>query len=188
MKRNVFFLLLFFPIALYAQNNSEIIKISGLVLDKKNNEPLAFVNIGIINKNTGTISYENGAFELEIPVQHTNEKLTFSMVGYKVLTISINEIIGKLDTFFLEESPIPIAEAKIVWDKPIRKKIGTRIHSPVLNVDNYHEVAHKIESEVYPAELEDVNIYFHVRKSDTATIRLSIYREVDNRPDTFPIN
>ena len=107
MKRDIFLLLFFFPVVLYAQDNSEMLKISGLVLDKKNNEPLAFVNIGIINRNIGTISYENGSFELAIPVQHANDELTFSMVGYKVLTIPINDIIGNTKNFDKFSQHIP---------------------------------------------------------------------------------
>lgn len=187
MKSKIFFPLLFIPFLLSAQNNSKTLKIAGWVLNKNNNEPLEFVNIGIINKNIGTISYENGVFELEIPVQHANENLTFSMIGYKVLSILVKDVAEQLDTFYLQESPIPINEAKIVWKKPVRKKVGTRIHSPLASAPIDMEHAHLIEAENYPVKIENVNVFLNVRGMDSVLIRLNIYEAIENKPDTFPI-
>ena len=61
---------------------SQDLKISGLVLDKLNNNPLPFVNISLMGEKIGAVTDESGFFEL------TNLKpgvynLQASFIGYK---------------------------------------------------------------------------------------------------------
>ncbi len=74
----LFFVLLFLtPIFLNAQS------VKGRVVDKKNNQPLAFVNIGVINKDIGTVSDENGNFSIDLSKSSETDTIRFSMIGYK---------------------------------------------------------------------------------------------------------
>jgi hypothetical protein len=56
-------------------------------------EFLAFANIGIENKNIGTISNEEGGFEIEIPLLYSMDSLTISHIGYKSKKIKIESIV-----------------------------------------------------------------------------------------------
>jgi hypothetical protein len=54
--------------------------------------PVEYVNIGIVNKNIGTISNNNGEFVLAIPAEFENDSVRFSMVGYVPLTLSVADL------------------------------------------------------------------------------------------------
>lgn len=56
-------------------------------------EFLAFATIGIENKNIGTISNEEGDFEIEIPLLYSMDSLTISHIGYKSKKIKIESIL-----------------------------------------------------------------------------------------------
>ena len=84
MKKKIHCLLTFifctaFIIPLGAQNF-----IIGLVLDSESLEPLPYVNIGLQNRNIGTVSDEEGYFEFEVDAQKNNQDtLRFSMIGFE---------------------------------------------------------------------------------------------------------
>ena len=56
--------------------------ITGKVLDAENRQPLPFVNIGVLNKNLGTVSNEYGDFFLELNPEFLLDTLRFSMIGF----------------------------------------------------------------------------------------------------------
>ncbi|MBC8884125.1 carboxypeptidase-like regulatory domain-containing protein [Flavobacterium piscinae] len=74
--------------------------LNGKILSKDNNEPISYVNIGIINKDVGTVSDENGDFELilvlgnEYYVNETNEKdsILISSIGFKSQKFTVLEL------------------------------------------------------------------------------------------------
>ena len=64
----------------------------GRILDEHTKEPLPFVNIGIVEKNVGTVSDFSGIFELEVDTAvSASESILFSMIGYETKTISLQE-------------------------------------------------------------------------------------------------
>jgi iron complex outermembrane receptor protein len=67
----------------YSQN-----KISGTVTDKTNNEALSFANVYLPEQNKGTLTDENGKFELS-NLPKGEFKIQFSYVGYKTIIKSI---------------------------------------------------------------------------------------------------
>lgn len=81
--RKLFFIFFTLPLLCFSQ-----VKISGKVVDEKNNTPLAFVNV-TNGFGKGAISDIDGSFTIELPEKFT---LYFSYVGYEHDTISSNEI------------------------------------------------------------------------------------------------
>src|SRR5688500_4884102 len=67
-------------------------QISGKVIDTENRKPLSYVNIGIKEKNIGTVSKEDGFFKIEVPLEYQSDSLTFSIVGYHELSLAIEEL------------------------------------------------------------------------------------------------
>ena len=61
----------------------------GAVADAGSGEPLAYVHIGVLNKNMGVISREDGAFELDLSGALPSDTLVFSMIGYYSRKFSI---------------------------------------------------------------------------------------------------
>ena len=88
MRRNFFIIILVaFTFQVFAQ-----IRISGSVLNEKSRQPIEFVNIGIVGKNIGTVSDRNGNFSLLIDVQHANDSLLFSYIGFESRSVRISEM------------------------------------------------------------------------------------------------
>ena len=56
--------------------------ITAKVLDAETRQPLPFVNIGVLNKNLGTVSDEYGDFLLELNPEFLLDTLRFSMIGF----------------------------------------------------------------------------------------------------------
>ncbi|HRP57084.1 carboxypeptidase-like regulatory domain-containing protein [Agriterribacter sp.] len=75
-------LLVLFFFSLHATTFTQTV-IRGVVYDAETKAPLSYVNIGIKNKNIGTVSRANGTFSIEIPAQNEVDTLTFSMVGIR---------------------------------------------------------------------------------------------------------
>ena len=82
---------------IYAQVDIESYTIKGRVFEENN--PILFASTGIVNKNVGTITDDNGNFSLEIPSQFINDTLTVSHIGYHTKKIEIKSL---LHVTFLE--------------------------------------------------------------------------------------
>lgn len=63
--------------------------VKGLVIDSKTRRPLAYSNIFLVNKSTGTISNTSGRFELKIAPEECNDTLGVSFIGYKLFKIPL---------------------------------------------------------------------------------------------------
>ena len=55
-------------------------------------EPLLYTNIGIIDTEIGTLSDQDGSFQLKTPIKHLDDTLIFSALGYKRHRLKLNEI------------------------------------------------------------------------------------------------
>ena len=89
MKHLWFFILIFLQAAIvYSQ---PILK--GKVTDKENKIPIPFVSIGVINKANGTVSNNEGEFELKLSDQITDEDtIRFSSIGYQAVDYAIGDL------------------------------------------------------------------------------------------------
>lgn len=63
------------------------IVVSGKVAREDDKSPIAFVNIGILDSDVGTISEEDGSFSVIIPEQYLKARLLFSALGYKRISL-----------------------------------------------------------------------------------------------------
>lgn len=106
--------------------------ITGTVLDKETKIPLAYANVGILGKNNGTVTDENGNFSLSIPEKLLGDTLRISYIGYESISLCkyyqdslINLLVElKPKSFVLNEVIITPSDFKEVilgntvdWDK-----------------------------------------------------------------------
>ncbi|MFC5044333.1 carboxypeptidase-like regulatory domain-containing protein [Aquimarina hainanensis] len=108
-------LLCFCSITLYGSNT-----IKGSVINQKTKEGIPYVNVGIFDKNIGTVTTENGEFELILNSQYLGEFVTFSSIGFKTKEIAVSELLKK-------ETPVIIVleEKETILDEvliSVRKK------------------------------------------------------------------
>ncbi len=100
--------------------------ISGVVHNFENNEPLAYVNIGIANKTVGTVSSKNGLFKLSLNDKVTSkDTVLFSFIGFRTERYLVSELYD-LNTILLQPENTALDEVVLSWKK-IKlkpKKIG----------------------------------------------------------------
>ena len=73
---------IFISIIIHSQEKT----ITGKVWNFENNEPLPYVNIGIKNKTVGTVSNNNGLFNLSLNDKvSSKDTVIFSYIGFKTL-------------------------------------------------------------------------------------------------------
>ena len=89
---------------------------NGFLKDIENNQPLAYVNIGIIDKNLGTVSDANGQFDLNLDDKFDSEILKISMIGFKTQTFKVKDFKEKIlkdNVIYLEKSVATLKEVAI---------------------------------------------------------------------------
>ncbi|WP_417785304.1 TonB-dependent receptor domain-containing protein [Tenacibaculum sp.] len=133
MKRLLILILLLGTYFCQAQNQ----RLTGTILDKKNNHPLPFVTITCKNTSnkilTGSISDEKGNFKIEnLPKE--NLLLTFQFIGYKTFEKKIDlKKNSKIEIVFLEENTTQLDEVEIQGET---STIVQKIDRKIINVGN----------------------------------------------------
>ncbi|MFA5417135.1 MAG: carboxypeptidase-like regulatory domain-containing protein [Bacteroidales bacterium] len=112
-KHRIFFSIVFCSLFLCHVNTFAQVTISGKIVDNINKIGLSYVSLQIENSHFGTISNEEGSFILTIPDTIVNKHISFSCIGYKKATKSINEILADniigLDTVAYSLNEVEIA-------------------------------------------------------------------------------
>ena len=88
---SLFILILIF--ALYPLHAQKNIPVSGKVIDDTGYE-ISFAAIGIISKNIGTTSTEDGTFYFQISSAELKDTLSISSLGFSTYTLPISEIVN----------------------------------------------------------------------------------------------
>lgn len=186
MKKIIIVVLLLTINCTYSQNTT----ISGIV--KTNNQRLVYVNIGVKEKNVGTISDENGEFSITLDKSFLNDSLTFSYLGYKNLTIKIEDIISSNQKeFVLDEQPTELKEILISTKKRKIKKLGTNSYVSMVagyvwnreNIENRDIIEHaKFLNIKKPSKILNLNMNLFNVFEDLATFRVNFYTIKDDLP------
>lgn len=120
-------------------------EMSGYVKDKKSGDPIPFVNIWFKGTSQGTISDENGYFELPAS---THKFVSFSSVGYVRKEVSVKKFSKEPLTVLLAEDMQRISEvtvkpevsrAKVLFKQILKNKKNNR--ERVQNIHNYKSFA-----------------------------------------------
>ncbi|MCL6460730.1 MAG: carboxypeptidase-like regulatory domain-containing protein [Flavobacterium micromati] len=185
MRKHILITLLLFYNTFFCQ-----VVINGKIKSNDGKE-LQFVNIGIKNKNIGTIADENGIFSLKIDNSKTNEILTFSYVGFEELNLKIEDIINsKNKDFVLTQKTIDLSEVIIVATKATELKIGTKSYSSMVvgyvranndKINDIQEFAKEIKLKK-PSKILNVNINLFNVNVDSTRFRINLYNIKDNLP------
>ncbi|WP_136468961.1 carboxypeptidase-like regulatory domain-containing protein [Flagellimonas onchidii] len=166
---------------------SQKIEMTGTIADAETKEPIEFVNIGILNKNKGTISNSNGKFKLEIPIEHSKDSLTISHVSYRSIKVAIENFNDR--TIFLELRTNELAEVIVSNKKKKKRKIGVKSHNPLLWLGavskdtDIIENAQRINIPDKTVRVKYINIYLRRGfDSDSSHVRVNFYKNLENTP------
>ena len=164
--------------------------LSGSVMDTKGNTPLAYVNIGVLNKDWGTVSNSEGVFKLELNETHVNDTLRISMVGYAPKTILVKTLMNRKEgyTIALEEEVSQLNEVVVTAKEWKFKTIGNKTTSKFLGTGFAYdmlgaELGVRINVRKKPTFVRAFN--FHVsynRLSAKAIFRLNLYKIKGGKP------
>ncbi|WP_176420227.1 carboxypeptidase-like regulatory domain-containing protein [Lutibacter flavus] len=96
------------------------IKMSGLIIDANTQKPIEFVNIGIVNKNLGTVSDLQGEFDFNVPKASINDSITISHINYYAVKIPIHKVKNHIIT--LKPRTNELSEIMLTNKKKKRKE------------------------------------------------------------------
>ena len=165
--------------------------LNGVILDKKEQSALSYVNIGLLNSEIGTVSDLEGEFEIQIPESKDADSLRFSMIGYKPLRLSVKGLMDHKDNLQinLEEAISSLEEVVLQVKTWKKKKLGNETKSNFIGHLFYYEqlgkeMGIKLKVNKKPNYVEAFS--FHVsynRFSAKSFFRLNIYDIVDGKPN-----
>jgi len=165
------------------------VNIAGSILDSSNKQVIAFVNIGIKNKNVGTVSKENGNFSIQIPFKNANDTLTFSMLGYRELNVPVRQIIsGNNKSYFLSQKLIVLKSPEIIVSKykecsyGLKKNPAIHFTDGSVNHDDIFEIAQVIKMDGEASKLTSLNLLIAESKADSSIFRINFYEYENGRP------
>ena len=182
-------LLAFFFFSLHATTFTQTV-ITGVVYDAESKAPLSYVNIGIRNKNIGTVSRANGTFSIEIPAQNEEDTLTFSMVGYLEMNAVIKNIIAaNQKSFLLAVKATELSTVTVTARALTEKKFGIKNDKALIhftdgstNQNDIFEIAQLIRFGTTRSKVTSVNLLINQSRKDSATFRINFYRFNGSEP------
>lgn len=174
----------------YPQKSTQLKTLKGIVRSAEDQQPLSFVNIGLMNSEIGTVSNKNGAFEIEIPQSDQIDSVRISMIGFKPETIAIDDLRNSVDSLeiSLEEAISELNEIVLQAKTWKKKKLGNQSTSKFIGHLFYYdqlgkEMGIKLHVNKKPHFVEAFN--FHIsynRFSAKSFFRLNIYEIVNGKP------
>ena len=175
--------LYFFVVIAHGQINYK-----GQILDAKTEQPLPYVNIGIIGKGVGTVSDEEGFFYLEIDRSRyeVTAEIQISSLGYETLDIPISQISTagqESPKILLRPSEIQLQEVVVLSDAlvPITEYLGYRNYGERSfgywndNIALGGELATRIRARRGKRQLNSLEFEVWENPSDSVLIRVNIY-------------
>lgn len=185
MKQLAFLFVLLASLGLGAQT------IEGTITDATTGETLPYVNIGIVGKNIGTVSADNGKFQLHIAENHNPDDLRLSMIGYEPLTVSVSKIREMLSAhpvIKLQPSATPIAEVVVSKKKLKEKVLGNRTQSQSATAGFSsnklgNEIGIVITIKKSPTYIESFTASVASEQKAPIKLRLNFYNLKDGMPD-----
>lgn len=147
LKYSVTFFLTVMSIFLYAQKTTTI---KGKVIDSKTKEALVGVAVSMPEKNIGTYTNENGAFEVNVSENTSQLKLTY--LGYRDTIISIVNPSTSFYTIAIYPTYKALHEVQIISNKDDAKE---KVNNVLMGVDRISIE----EAKLLPAILGEVDIF-----------------------------
>jgi hypothetical protein len=161
---------------------------NGILIDSETNSPIQFVNIGVVDKNKGTVSDLEGKFKIKFSQNFASDSLTISHVIYKTIKNPIKNSKDLVIPLELYNNQLP--EVAVSNKKKKNRKIGVKSYNPLLWASTMSKEMDIIESAKQikipnnkTVRVKDVNFYLRRGfEADSAVIRINFYESLDDRP------
>ena len=177
------------PYKIHREPTGKLI-LRGAVRDAKTLTSLAYVNIGIVNSDRGTVSAHDGTFELTLDKNHLNDTIRFSTVGYKSKAFLVRDFFDqKANISVTLEEEIPELTEVIIMAKGLESKtLGNKTKSKFLSTGFFYdqtgaEMGIKINIKKVPTYVDTFNFNIsYNRLSAGVLFRLNIYSVEKGQP------
>ena len=160
---------------------------NGAVISAENQQPIEFVNIGILNKNRGTITNPKGEFNLTIPKKFETDSITISHINYYPVSILAKSFSNR--TIILEPKTTELTEVVVSNKKRRTRKIGVKSYSRLLSMRVISETNDIVEAaqriNVPSEEIKVIAVNFAIRKWSKVNgvkVRVNFYENIDDAP------
>lgn len=165
---------------------------TGTIMDAASRKNIPFVNIGIIGKSAGTVSNDNGQYEITLNDKYNNDSIRFSMIGYSPLTYKVSEfkLLSKNNNFSVSLEPATFGLDEVVV-KPKKRKEKIAGHkfdnkNVILGLATDHlgcEVAAFIHIKKQRSSIHQININLAKNPFDSVVFRINLYSSKNGLPD-----
>ncbi|WP_350286592.1 carboxypeptidase-like regulatory domain-containing protein [uncultured Croceitalea sp.] len=183
------------PFDISAKKESKFLGFSGKIIDQKSKKPLPYVNIGVLNREVGTVSDTNGKFDLSINNDFLNDTIRISMIGYRPVTFLMakiqhnKEIVIEMKEEVSELNEV-VVTARVFKERTLGNKSESKFISTGFNYDQLGaEMGVKVNVRKNPTFVDTFN--FHVsynRLSAKSIFRLNFYNVKNGRPHENILN
>lgn len=179
IKKRLFLLVLFVPEIAFSQLFE-----GRVIVHENNNTGVAFVNVGIIGRNVGTVTDQAGNFSIQLDKIYDKDSIRFSMIGYESRSFLVRAFKDNaIKTIYLGPKSYSLTEVKIVYHKAREIRLGTPVISEALKsgfAENNlgSELGVRLKTRE-PVKLEDINLNVAICTYDSVTYRLNIYKTID---------
>jgi len=169
--------------------------IEGKVIEEGSENLIPFVNIGVVNKEEGTVSNVKGYFTLDISVLNDNDTILFSSIGYESKTIVLSDLKNYLkysNLIILQPIHYELEEIVIMSDNSSYELISgngkgkKRIHAGMGQGDKLgSEYGVVIKNQGSFSVLRKIFLNIAINNYQTFNIRVNIYDYDGNEPTSI---
>ncbi|SHG31788.1 carboxypeptidase-like regulatory domain-containing protein [Flagellimonas flava] len=161
-------------------------RLSGHIVDLDSRQPVDFANIGVLDKNVGTVSDFDGSFKLDLEASDINstDTLQISRIGYRTIKFSTKDFLEQLQSnpvVELEATAYELDGIVVKSSDSDKRRMGYQSRSKRLfgfwndSLALGGEHASKIMVRRGPVKLEDLSFHVAANISDSILVRVNVY-------------
>jgi len=192
------FLLLLFIFCTQLSFSQEKISIEAIIVDLSDkNQVLPFANVIIENTSIGTISNEEGIFELTVSAKYAESNVVFSFMGYKNKVVPLSYFKDPKQKVYLEPASTSLSEIVIQGKNKYQELVGEAIKNIPTNysetpvyLDTYYRELTQIDGQYTKFTDASCALYYtsYLNKFDPDEARSSYMRfdKTDYKKQTTP--
>ncbi len=131
----------------YYSSEQNFIQVRGSIYNKKSGEFLPFANVSLLGKSIGTVTNEEGNFNLKIDYMNMADTLVVSYIGFrnsyipvKQLSLINNKIYLEEDLVQLKEVVIRVNDARAILKESVNKIKDNYYTNPYYITSFYREI------------------------------------------------
>ena len=156
--------------------------IRGRIIDE-NGKPIPYANIGVLNKNVGTLSDPDGSFEIVLPSSLVHDSLLVSSIGFETLRMPISKLSTALSPIKIQiNSKATLLNEITVSGKKLNRKVarlgwmgGKDGVLPLDTIMGGGAVALLVTSPGIPFNLEKLQVRIMYNSKDTLKLRFHVF-------------